>query len=481
MNLAWRRAILMGGDWFLFYFSLGLALWVRQAGSVSLYFYLQHLGAFSAVFSVWLLVFYVLGLYEFRHMRSLVALIRDCLLALVVNTAAAIGMFYLFSGQLGMTPKTHLILTALFAHITILLWRHEWVRILSSKILLQRVAFLGDNPLIQMMVCDLRTHPQLGFKVVPCPELGGFTGNGNGHAYWLPDTARCLGLKSFLDFLVVDADRIDDNSSLGQTPFSLAVLEDIPVMTHLDFYEVLYDKIPPHYAAKPSWLLSYVLPKGNQTYLYFKRALDLAVAALGLALLSPVIVLTVCISKVYYGHSPFYHQRRVGYLGREFMIWKFRTMVPGADQKGPLWDIVQDERVTRLGKILRRFRLDEIPQLWNVLKGEMSLVGPRPEWIQEVRVLEKTVPHYHLRHLVKSGITGWAQINFRATNNHRDWEEKLHYDLYYVKNLSLALDVGILLKTLKRVFLREDHFDYHKLPSFQVTEPIAVSTAQDDA
>lgn len=148
---------------------------------------------------------------------------------------------------------------------------------------------------------------------------------------------------------------------------------------------------------------------------------------------------------------------RISNLGREFRFWKFRTMVQNAEQQGYLWNVThKDPRVTRLGRLLRRYRLDELPQLWNIFRGEMSFVGPRPTWVGEKQALE--LPHYHLRHLVKPGLTGWAQINRRSTDSLDDTIEKLNYDLYYVKHISFVLDLAILLKTARRVLQPETRF-----------------------
>jgi lipopolysaccharide/colanic/teichoic acid biosynthesis glycosyltransferase len=163
---------------------------------------------------------------------------------------------------------------------------------------------------------------------------------------------------------------------------------------------------------------------------------------------------------------PLYGQTRVGYLGRTFTLWKFQSMRPGADNEGPFASRLENNglRVTRVGQFLRNWRLDELPQLWNVLRGDMSLVGPRPEWIREVEILETAVPTYHLRHLVPPGLTGWAQVYFRATNDIQGSIEKHHYDLYYLKNFSLALDFSIMLKTFKRVFLRDARVSTPSVP-----------------
>jgi lipopolysaccharide/colanic/teichoic acid biosynthesis glycosyltransferase len=174
--------------------------------------------------------------------------------------------------------------------------------------------------------------------------------------------------------------------------------------------------------------------------------------------------------------SPLYGQMRIGYLGRTFLLWKFRTMRQDAEQKGPFIQFSEgdDPRVTRLGSVLRRLCIDELPQLWNVLKGDMSLVGPRPEWAREVDILEKAVPTYTLRYLVPPGMTGWAQVYFRATNNPEDAIEKHNYDLYYLKHFSLALDFSIMLKTIKRVFVEDPH-----APSVPAPKPLEPAVDSD--
>jgi lipopolysaccharide/colanic/teichoic acid biosynthesis glycosyltransferase len=139
-----------------------------------------------------------------------------------------------------------------------------------------------------------------------------------------------------------------------------------------------------------------------------------------------------------------YHQERVGLMGKPFTLHKFRTMVNGADVDGPRFARLDDDRLTRAGKILRRFRIDEIPQLWNVIKGDLSLVGPRPEQVGFVKDFERSIPFYGFRHLIRPGVTGWAQVNYGYADDEADTIEKLTYDLYYVKHMSPWLDLGIL-------------------------------------
>ena len=451
----WRRLFLFLGDAGLFYAALALALMTRRFSSVPLEFFLQHIKVFSVFLPVWAGIFYVVGFYDVRRINKLVNLINSSLIAFVVNLAAASALFYAFYLQFGLTPKTHLVLTLVYLHILATLWRRVWTRVILGKVLVQRVAFLGGNPLVEEIKKDLRVSPHLGFSVVPLPELAS---KGDSEGYWRPSGRCCAHLADQVDLLVVDAEDAEKNPVMESLLMSTAVMEEIPIITHLDFYEDLYGKIPPEYAAKPSWLLSNVLHKDNQIYAVVKRMLDIVAAAAGLILTLPFSLAAWVAIKLDggVGAPVFFVQKRVGHLGRRFIIWKFRTMVVGASKAGPLYKSEGgDSRVTRLGRFLRGTRLDEIPQLWNVLKGEMSLVGPRPEWTREVRILERNVPHYHLRHLIKPGVTGWAQINFHATSSEAESVEKLHYDLYYVKNMSLALDLGIILRTFRRVFQKD--------------------------
>jgi exopolysaccharide biosynthesis polyprenyl glycosylphosphotransferase len=450
----WRRLFLFLGDAGLFYAALALALMTRRFSAVPWDFFVQHVKVFSVFLPVWAGIFYVVGFYDLRRINKLVNLINSSLIAFVVNLAAASAIFYAFYLQFGLTPKTHLFLTLFYLHILGTFWRRVWTRVILGKVLVQRVAFLGSNPLVEEIKRDIQVSPHLGFSLAPLPELSS-TGVMDG--YWKPTGRRGVDLSSRIDLLVVDAEDAEKNPGVGGLLLSTAVIQEIPIITHLDFYEDLYGKIPPEYAAKPSWLLSNVLHKDNQIYALVKRGIDI-VAALTAILLTLPLSLAVCaaIKAGGLGAPVFFVQKRVGHLGRRFIIWKFRTMVVGASKAGPLYKAAgADDRITRLGRFLRGTRLDEIPQLWNVLKGDMSLVGPRPEWTREVRILEGSVPHYHLRHLIKPGVTGWAQINFHATSSEAESVEKLHYDLYYVKNMSLALDLGIILRTFRRVFQKD--------------------------
>lgn len=203
----------------------------------------------------------------------------------------------------------------------------------------------------------------------------------------------------------------------------------------------------------PSWLFLSEGFEKSQILLAAKRAIDVAVSFFLLLLVSPLLPVIALAIYLETGRPIFFRQSRVGYKGSEFELVKFRSMVQDAEKDGPQWASLADNRVTKVGRVLRKTRLDEFPQLFNVFRGQMSLVGPRPERRVFCSMLEAKVPYFNLRHSVRPGLTGWAQVKFRYSASLDDAREKLTFDLFYVKNLSLLVDLAILFETAKVVLL----------------------------
>ncbi len=218
----------------------------------------------------------------------------------------------------------------------------------------------------------------------------------------------------------------------------------------VDFWERSFACIPPDHVDE-AWLTRLDLRLRHPVFHRAKRCLDVIVAMVGLMVASPILFLAGLVIVLESGFPILYVQRRTGFLGRDFTLIKLRTMRTDAEKQGAKWASEGDVRVTRVGKFLRRSRIDELPQFWNVLRGEMSIVGPRPERPEFVEQLSKDIPLWPCRHLVKPGLSGWAQIRFRYTADARAAREKLAYDLYYLKNASLLLDLQIILSTLRSV------------------------------
>lgn len=217
-----------------------------------------------------------------------------------------------------------------------------------------------------------------------------------------------------------------------------------------DFYEQYLARLPVFHLNQ-TWI---AMAHGfelihNPIGLRFKRYVDVLIALLVGAVLLPVLLAVTLAIYFSMGRPILYRQRRTGENGTEFTVVKFRTMITGAEDDGAQYAAMDDVRITPFGKFLRKFRLDELPQLWNVLKGDMSFIGPRPERPEFIADLQRRIPYYNLRHVVKPGITGWAQVMYGYADSEEDAVEKLQYDLFYIKNYSLILDISIMVKSLK--------------------------------
>jgi sugar transferase (PEP-CTERM system associated) len=206
---------------------------------------------------------------------------------------------------------------------------------------------------------------------------------------------------------------------------------------------------------RPSWLIFSEGFRKTRLLTATKRAVDILAAAIGLVIVLPVMLAVAALIKLTSPGRVLYQQNRVGQYGRVFTIRKFRSMRSDAElATGAVWAQPNDGRITRVGRLLRRTRLDELPQLWNVLVGDMSLIGPRPERPEFVEQLRKVIPFYGQRHVIRPGLTGWAQVRYTYGASVEDAMEKLQYDLFYLKNMSIALDLVIALETVKTVILR---------------------------
>jgi sugar transferase (PEP-CTERM system associated) len=232
-------------------------------------------------------------------------------------------------------------------------------------------------------------------------------------------------------------------------------ISGIRVTDYLDFYEREGRRICIE-SLREDWV---ALADGFTTTTakeWIRRSVDIVLSTIGFIAVAPVLLLTVLAIKLGDGGSVFYRQERVGLWGKPFWLYKFRSMREDAEKDGtPAWAAERDMRITHVGRIIRKLRIDELPQLWNVMRGDMTLVGPRPERPYFVQQFSKTIPFYDYRHALRPGITGWAQVSFRYGASVEDTKRKLSYDLYYIKNRSIFLDVVILLKTVG-VVLRGD-------------------------
>ena len=257
-----------------------------------------------------------------------------------------------------------------------------------------------------------------------------------------------LGHESALGYeaIVVAAD-LDQLDPEVVKRLSVIHFQELPVYTMESFYENYWVRVPLQLLG-PAWPIEteFVLVQ-HSVYSAVKRLLDFVIVLFLLVLVAPIMLVTAVAITILDGFPIIYSQPRAGVYGKPFTLYKFRTMRVGSD-RGDGYTREGDSRVSKFGNFLRKTRLDELPQLWNVLRGDMSMIGPRAEWMRLVSDYEQQVPHYHFRHLVRPGITGWAQVHYPYGASLEDTLQKFSYDLYYIRNFSMKLDAEVLLKTL---------------------------------
>jgi exopolysaccharide biosynthesis polyprenyl glycosylphosphotransferase len=327
--------------------------------------------------------------------------------------------------------------------------RMRWPRWAKRAGLAERLALAGRGPAMDVIEEELRRRQDPGL------ELVGWIDEPDGappHRTRLgrPADAAALVKQHGVQRLVVAASTAIPSEAL------LAIrLEDVRVTDPANFFENVTGRLSLEALSDTRALLAPASGPG-MAYVVARRITDVAFASLGLLLAAPLMLLAAIAIRLDSRGPVLYRQERVGRNGRSFTLAKFRSMRTDAEAgSGPVWAGADDPRITRVGRWLRKLRIDEIPQLWSVIRNDMSLVGPRPERPFFVQDLERQVPGYGQRHVVKPGVTGWAQINYSYGNTIDDAFIKLQYDLYYVRHRSLALDVAILLRTVKVVVLQQ--------------------------
>ncbi len=257
---------------------------------------------------------------------------------------------------------------------------------------------------------------------------------------WVRENAKQSG--------IIYESRLRQNSEAMNTLRKIAS-GNMTILSLTEYYEHFLLKLPVD-SLENDWLgrsIGYNLLH-DQVGIRLKRLIDLVFACTAFVITAPLMLLLACIIRVTSRGSVIYRQDRVGLHGTVFTLYKFRSMVEDAEKLGPQWSDVDDPRITRFGKFLRATRLDELPQLWNLIVGNMSLIGPRPERPEFVNDLKKQIPFYEMRELVPPGVTGWAQVMYRYGSSVDDARRKLEYDLYYINNHSIRLDITIVIKTL---------------------------------
>ncbi|MDE1969960.1 MAG: exopolysaccharide biosynthesis polyprenyl glycosylphosphotransferase [Patescibacteria group bacterium] len=435
MTTSLKQYSLVAGDLITLYGSLLITLLLRYH-TVNAYLWHAHAGPFTIIFLVWIVLFYIAGLYDLKNLKNTIQLITQILVTVGIGAGVAIALFYLIP-YFKISPKTNLLIFSLLFVLLETWWR--WLFTAWTKKPEKRLLLIGSGHDIEELSHYIAENPQLGYEIpIRIESVTEDT------APSLPELIQ----EHRIDTLVI-SESIEDHDSLLGVMYEY-VLRGIETFGVVHLYESVLQKLPVE-STERLWVLTNVT-HGSRIYDMIKSPLEYIGAFILLVLLLPLMIIIGIFVAVTSRGPVLYSQQRVGYKGKLFSIYKFRTMFVSAEETGPQWAQPHDARITPIGAILRASHLDELPQLVNVLKREVSFVGPRPERPEFVSDLKQTIPYYEVRHTIKPGITGWAQINYRYGASNEDAYHKLQYDLFYIKNRTLILDILIILKTIKLFF-----------------------------
>lgn len=430
---------LLAGDIFFLFLSLWVALSLRYLEFVSYATYTEHLVPFSILFVVWITVFFIAGLYE-KHTLLLKSRLPLIILnAQIANTLVAVLFFY-FIPFFVITPKTILFIYLITFFALTLVWRIYGSNLFGKRNK-QKALLVGSGKEMDELFNEINNNTRYDLMFVERLDLERTSSE------TLEREITSLLSKKEIHIVAIDLhnDKVDP-----VLPILYSYLfSNVRYVDMHKLYEEIFDKIPLS-IIRHSWFLQNISTTPKFVYDIFKRFMDIVVSLIiGLPslIVYPFVWLAI---KIDDGGSLYSYQTRVGQNNRPIKIIKFRTMTVANDEGK--WG-KQVNKVIRIGHFLRKSRIDELPQIWNVLLGDISLIGPRPEFPEPVKAYSEQIPYYNVRHILKPGLSGWAQIyHDRHPHHGLDAEEtknKLSYDLYYVKNRSVLLDLKIALKTIK--------------------------------
>lgn len=339
-------------------------------------------------------------------------------------------------------------------NLALFIWRYAYIVLISAPRFYKRVLLVANAPQIDEIIRSLQKSDP-NYKVVGFINTDTINYEPKEESdlqeFALSNVAKTVAEQTISEIVVAASQ--DDGITVYLYNQLISLLENgVPIREYTQVYEEITHRVPVQHVDKDFYrYFPFSRSNQNKLYLFFHRVLDLIFSIIGLSfglLISPFII----IGNIFANRGPvFYTQMRVGRNGKHFKIYKLRSMVVDAEKYGAQFADKKDTRITRFGRFLRRSRFDEIPQFINVIKGNMSVIGPRPERPVFVKELSEKIPFYEIRHIIKPGVTGWAQVNANYGSSQEDALEKLQYDLYYIKKRSFFLDISIVIKTLSTI------------------------------
>jgi sugar transferase (PEP-CTERM system associated) len=395
-----------------------------------------------------LAAFYLFDLYDFVVMHDRRELVLRLVQALGFAWIALAIAFYAYPGL--MLGRGISLISLPLALSLMVGWRVSIHWFLGHPDFGERILIVGSGTLAVEVAREVLSRPDAGYRII------GFVGTDSELLGKSLINPRVIGLTEQLSDIVkkegIDRLVVAMGERRGLLPtdklLQLSLAGEVSIEEGASFYERLTGRVSLN-MIRPSWLI--FSGRGRQARLatVSRNAVHWLVALVGFTLSLPIMLVTALFIKMESRGPIFYKQERVGKNGRPFVLIKFRSMRVDAEKSGPVWASKDDDRTTRVGRVIRKVRIDEIPQFWNILRGQMSFVGPRPERPHFVAQLAQEIPYYEQRHLIAPGLTGWAQIKYPYGASIEDARQKLQYDLFYIKNHGLILDAIIMFETIK--------------------------------
>lgn len=449
--------ILLAGDIFVFVVSLIAALYIRNGFIFNSEIWAPHRVPFVILSIIWLFLLLASDFYNPRKTFSSLAAFGNLTLVWFIWLFLSFSFFYL-SPFFEITPKLLLLLDAGILYVVFAFWRWIFYKTFSSGPV--AFAIFGYTPYVKEFLSELHKRKSKFFKCVMLvieSEQKRFIDINEPHMRHIDlldfnNVSAEVFLNKNVDYVVTAKGHI--NETWADFFFKELFPLNIKIERFSYFFEETLQKVPVQ-SIDTTWFLENI--DGIQHYFYdlVKRTVDILTAlilAVPAVLISVIVILALAVERK---TKIFYVQNRVKRGGGIFRMYKFTSMRPDAEKDGPKWSSVKgDERITRVGRIIRKLHFDEIPQLINILKGDMSFVGPRPERPEFVENLRKEIPFYYQRFLVAPGLSGWAQLNYPYGETVEDALNKLQYDLYYIKHRSLLIDIEIMLRTFRLMFFQ---------------------------
>jgi exopolysaccharide biosynthesis polyprenyl glycosylphosphotransferase len=429
-----NKIILFLGDLAALSLSFFVSLRIGYLNEFNTNIYKTHIGPFLIIYTIWIILIFAFGLYEQENIRPNIRSIKNITVAFLLSFLISLGVFYLFP-IFGISPKTNLLINISFFAIFFILIRRFLTSIFLQKNK-EKILAIGETKELKEILQRIESDNHSYLKLEK-------------HEKEISSTIWEEIKKGFFDIVIIDQEIMDKN--LSDKEVENVIKSKTKFFDIVNAYEKILFKIPSE-KINWSWFLTSVKDFRGFFYEKIKRIIEIIISIIGLVTLSPVLIIIFIAIKIEDGGNFTYSQTRVGKNGKDFLIHKIRSMKKDSEKDGPKWASEKDSRVTKVGKFVRSTHLDESLQLWNVIKGDVSFVGPRPERPIFTEELSKEIKNFNLRHIIKPGITGWAQINYKYGNSIEDSKQKFEYDLYYIKNRNIFLDLNIILRTIKTIF-----------------------------